>query len=116
MDLSNSKSKQVKVNPDEILQKVDLSGVTDWDLAEQQEACNLIHEYACIFFKNDLDLGKTLIVKHLIKLIDSTPFKECYWCIPLGLYEKVKAHIQEMLDVDALHPSNSPLASVVVLV
>ena len=45
VDLSNSKSKQVKVDPEEILQKVDLSGITDWGLAEQWEAHNLICEY-----------------------------------------------------------------------
>ena len=35
VDLSNSKSKQVKVDPEEILLKVDFLGITDWDLAEQ---------------------------------------------------------------------------------
>ena len=78
MDLSNSKSKEVRIYPEEILQKVGLSGITDWDPVKQHEACNLICEYACIFSQNDLDLGKTLIVKHSIKLIDSTPFKEHY--------------------------------------
>ena len=76
MDLANSKSKQVKVDPEEILQKVDLLRITDWDLAEQGEAHNLICECACIFSQNDLDLGKTSIVKHSIKLTDSTPFKD----------------------------------------
>ena len=32
------------------------------------------------------------------------------------MYEEVKAHIQEMLDVGAIRPSNSPWASAVVLV
>ena len=58
MDLANSKSKQVKVDSEEILKKVDLLGIIDWDLAEQWEAHNLINEYACIFSQNDLDLGK----------------------------------------------------------
>ena len=61
-----------------ILQKFDLSGIDDWDPQIQQEAQDLIHEYACIFSKNDLDLGKTSIVKHSIKVNDPTPFKECY--------------------------------------
>ena len=52
--------------------------------------------------KNDLDLGKTSIVKHSIKVNDPTPFKECYQCIPPGMYNEVKAHIQEMLDVGAI--------------
>ena len=42
VDLSASKSKQIEVDPEEILQKVDLSGTTDWDPAEQWDACNLI--------------------------------------------------------------------------
>ena len=58
VDLSKSKSKQVEVDLEEILQKVYLSGTTDWDLAEQQDAHNLIHEYVCIFSWNDLDLVK----------------------------------------------------------
>ena len=32
------------------------------------------------------------------------------------MYEEVKVHIQEMLDVGAIRPSNSPWASAVVLV
>ena len=48
--LSNSKSKQVKVDTEGILQKVDLSGITDWNPAKQHEAHDLIHEYTSIFF------------------------------------------------------------------
>ena len=82
MDLSEYKSKQIKVDLEEILQKVDLLGTTDWDSAEQWDAHNLIHDYAFIFSWNDLNLGRTSIVKHSIKLTDPTPFKECYQCIP----------------------------------
>ena len=83
---------------------MDLSGTADWDLDEQWDAHNLICEYACIFSQNDLDLGKTLIVKHSLKLIDPTLFKECYQHVSLGIYGEVKAHIQEMLDTGAIHP------------
>ena len=103
-------------DPEGILQKVDLSWIADWDPQIQQEAQDLIHEYACIFSQNDLDLGKTSIVKHSIKVIDPTPFKECYWCIPPGMYDEVKSHTNEMLDVGTIWPSNSPWASAVVLV
>ena len=43
-------------------------------------------------------------------------FKEQYRCIPPGMYDEVKVHIQEMLDVGAIRPSNSPWVSAVVLV
>ena len=89
-------------------QKIDLSGIADWDPTLQQEAWDLIHEYVCIFSQNDLDLGKTSIIKHSIKFTDPTPFKEHYRCIPPGMYEEVKTHIQEMFDVGAIQPSSSP--------
>ena len=49
-------------------------------------------------------------------LEDPKPFKEQYRWIPPGLYEEVKAHLKEMLEVGAIKPSNSPWASPVVLV
>ena len=63
-----------------------------------------------------MDLGKTSIVKHSIKLTDPTPFKEHYKCITPGMYDEVKMHIQKMLDVGAIQLSNSPWDSVIVLV
>ena len=53
------------------MQKIDLLGTTDWTSADQQEAYNWIHEYACIFSWNDLDLGKTLIVNMLMDVSHS---------------------------------------------
>ena len=107
---------QGSIDPEDILQKLDLSRIDDLDPQMQQEAQDLICESACIFSQNGLDLGKTSIVKHSIKLNDPKPFKEHYHCIPPGMYDEVKAHIQEMLDVGAMQPSNSPWASAVVLV
>ena len=46
---------------EDILQKIDLSGIDDWDPKIQQEAQDLICEYAFNFSQNDLDLGKTSI-------------------------------------------------------
>ena len=78
-----------------------MSGIDDWDPQIQQEAEDVIHEHAFIFSQNDLDLGKTSIVKHSIKVNDPTPSKEHYQCIPPEMYNEVKTHIQEMLDVGA---------------
>ena len=76
--LLECKSKQANIDPEEILQKVNLLGKIDWDSGKQQDVHNLICQYACVFSWNALDLGQTLIVKHSIKLTDPTPFKECY--------------------------------------
>ena len=65
---------------------------------------------------SDLDLGKTALIKHKIELTDQMPFKEHYRCIPLHMYNDVRAHIQEMLDIGTIHKLHSPWASTVVLV
>ena len=58
--------------------KNDLIGLQDWSLDEQKEAWELIVEYGSIFTIKDMDLGKTSLVKHSIRLVDNTPFKKCY--------------------------------------
>ena len=44
------------------------------------------------------------------------PFKEHYRCIPPHMCDDMRAHIQEMLDIGAIHQSHSPWPSTVVLV
>ena len=44
------------------------------------------------------------------------PFKECYQCISPHMYDDVKAHLQEMLDIGAIQKSQSLWVSAVVLV
>ena len=88
----------------------------EWEPQLQQDARDLICKFACIFSQNDLDLGKTSILKHSIKVNDPVQFKEWYRCILPGKYDEVKVHIQEMLDVGAIRLSNSPWASAVILV
>ena len=61
-------------------------------------------------------MGRTKLVKHHIRLTDPIPFKEAYRRIPPQMYDEVKAHIQEMLYLGAIRPSNSPWASAMVLV
>ena len=63
-------------DPKDILQKLDLSRIEEWELKLQPDVQDLICGYACIFCQNDLDLGKTSFVKHSIKVNDPIPFKE----------------------------------------
>ena len=51
-----------------------------------------------------------------LNLSDKTPFKERYRRILPHQYEEVRKHLQEMLDIGAIHRSTSPCASPVVLV
>ena len=91
-----------------ILDLVDLSGIKDWPEKLQQEAKEMLKRNAKVFSKYDMDMGRTNLVKHHIKLTDPAPFKEAYRRIPPQMYDEVKAHIQEMLDLGAIRPSNSP--------
>ena len=50
--------------------KIDLSGIKDWSKEDQEEVQKLIKDFGFLFTLNDLDLGKTSIVKHTIKLTD----------------------------------------------
>ena len=98
-----------------ILEKLDLKGIEPW--TEQQHSVRkLLKEYQHPFALNLKELGKTSLVQHEIQLSDKTPFKERYRRIPPHQYEEVRKHLQEMLDIGAIHRSTSPWASPVVLV
>ena len=93
-----------------------MEGLDSWTPEQQQSAKHLLVESADVFSQNDLDLGKCNILKHAIKITDPQPFKERYRRIPPHLYEEVKNHLQEMVEVGAIRRSFSPWASAVVLV
>ena len=94
-DVLKDTSDMVRTGLEDILQKLDLSGMKNWEPSLQKAAQELISEFICIFSQDDLDLGRTSIVKHSIKVNDSIPFKEWYRHIPYGMYEEGKAHIQK---------------------
>ena len=99
-----------------ILKLIDLSGLEKWSEDDKNAAIEMIKRNANIFSKNDMDMGRTNLVKHHIELTDPVPFKESYRRIPPQMYDEVKTHIQEMLDLGAIRHSNSPWSSAIVLV
>ena len=99
-----------------LFDKIDLSGADGWDPKLVEEAKQLFREYAHIFALESLDMGHMSMVKHEIKLDNYTPFKERYRRIPPHLFDEVKNHLKEMMEVGAIRKSNSPWASAVVLV
>ena len=98
------------------LEKLDLEGIESWTEQQQYSVRKLLKEYQHLFALNLKELGKTSLVQHEIQLSDKTPFKERYKRIPPHQYEEVRKHLQEMLDIKAIHKSTSPWASPVVLV
>ena len=115
---NSDSSKETSIEDDGswILDLIDLSGLDNWPEHLQIEAKEMLKRNARVFSKTDMDMGRTNLVKHYIKLADPVPFKEVYRRIPPQMYDEVKTHIQEMLDLGAIRPSNSPWASAIVLV
>ena len=101
---------------DWLLDELNLQGLEDWLEEKQMQARELLTRWGHLFAYSDLDMGKTSLIKHQIKLTEWTPFKECYWQITHHIYDDMKAHLQEMLDIGAIWKSGSPWASTVVLV
>ena len=99
-----------------LFSKIDLSGAKGWDPELLEEAKRLFREYVHIFALERLDMGHTSMVKHKIRLDNYTPFKERYRRIPPNLFDEVKNHLKEMIEVSAIQKSSSPWASAVVLV
>ena len=93
-----------------------LSGMSKWPPDLQAKAKALLLSSSDIFSKDEMDLGKTDLVKHHIDLTNYTPFKDKYRRIPPHLYEEVRSHLKEMLDLGAIRKSQSPWSSPIVLV
>ena len=116
LNSDNTEETSIEDDGSWILDLIDLSGLDDWPEHLQSEAKEMLKRNARVFSKTDMDMSRTNLVKHHIKLTDPVPFKESYRRIPPQMYDEVKAHIQEMLDLGAIRPSNSPWASAIVLV
>ena len=99
-----------------LLSKIDLGSIRNWTNDLKSKTRELFKEYAHVFALESLDMGHTSLVKHNIKLDNYTPFKERYRRIPPHLFEEVKNHLKEMIQIGAIRHSNSPWANAVVFV
>ena len=113
---TNSQPKLTKERRDKIFSKLDLTSYDDWTQDQRDMMNAAIEHYHHIFAVEDLELGRTNWVKHEIKLTNYVPFKEQYRRIPPHQNEEVRKHLDEMLRMGVIRKSNSPWASVVVLV
>ena len=69
-----------------------------------------------VFALDANELVCTSTVEHEIQITDSEPFKEQFRRLPPPLLEEVHAYLWDMLDVGAIHPSQSPWCNAMVLV
>ena len=119
LEFANPENLQLKLTKerrDKIFSKLDLTGYDNWTQEQRDMMDATIERYHHIFAVEDLELGRTNLVKHEIKLTNYVPFKERYRRIPPHQYEEVHKHLDEMLRMGAIRRSNSPWASAVVLV
>ena len=99
-----------------LLTKIDFGeGTKEWTDEQHEKARALLVKYSFLFAMDSMDLGKTDLVKHHIKLTNYTPIKDWYRQIQPQQYKEVQKHLKEMLDIGAIRCSNSPWASPVVL-
>ena len=82
----------------------------------KEKALNLLAEYHDILALEDGEMGCTEAAEHKIKVMDPKPFKERPQNIPSSLLDKVKEHLDHMLDISAIKPCKSAWSNAVVLV
>ena len=99
-----------------LFKELDLSGLESWPLELADSAQWLLAEYHDVFSLEPTELGCTHSTEHIIKVTDDTPFKEWFRQIPPPLVDEVHKHLQGMLDVGAIWPSQSVWCNMVVLV
>ena len=61
---------------EKLFNKLDLSGMMGWSLSQKQQMKQVFENYHHPFPLEDLELGKTDLVKHVIKLDNQQPFRE----------------------------------------
>ena len=61
-----------------VSEALDLQSLKEWPESEQEWARELLLRWEHLFVHSNLDLGKTALIKHKIRLTDPTPFKEQY--------------------------------------
>lgn len=84
--------------------------------AVRQRLNEFLLESESDFTKHDLDLGKTSVRRHALEMVNPVPWKDKTWRIPPSLYDEVKQHLRQMIDLEVIRPSKSPYSSNVVLV
>ena len=92
-------------NRNELGVKIDTDNLTPEQVSRARE---ILGNWSHIFSTGPTDLGRTDLVEHKIKLTDETTFKDPYRRISPALYEEIRQHLKEMLDVGAIRPSKSP--------
>ena len=104
------------VRQEKLLEKLNLDGLAHWSPGNATVVRELVLAYHDVFTLEGNELGCTSAIEHEIHIENSEPFKEWFQYIPAPLLEEVRASLWDMLQVGAIHPSQSPWCNAVVLV
>ena len=106
----------MKQRQQKLFEELGLSRLESWPPKLVASAQSLLARYHDIFSLEPSKLGCTHSTKHVIRVTNDTPFKEQFRWIPPPHGEEVCKHLQEMLDLGTVHPSQSTWCNAVVLV
>ena len=73
-----------------MVEQINLSSIKKWSKSLQQQVKELLIEFQDIFALNDLELGKTNLVKHHIPVTNPVPFKDRHARIPPSQFEPLR--------------------------
>ena len=113
---SQPKPLTVAARQEKLLEGLNLGRLTHWSPENAVVARELVLAYYDVFALESNELGCTSAIEHEIHIKNSEPFKEWFWHIPPPLLEELHASLRDMLEVGAIHPSQSPWCNAVVLV
>jgi len=83
---------------------------------DQNQLVNLLCDYSDVFSTGPLDLGKTDVFKHDIKLTDTRPMKHAPRRMSEVKQTEADRQIQQCVDMGLVKPSNSAWAAPIVMV
>ena len=83
---------------------------------EQQTLAEFFMQFADVFSRNDLDIGRTNLTEHIIETGDAPPIKLAPRRVPLAFADEADGAIQKLFDQGTVRESTSPWASPLVFV
>ena len=101
---------------EKLLEKLNLDGLAHWSPENVAAVRELVLAYHDVFALESNELGCTSAIEHKIHIENSEPLKERFRQIPPPLLEEVCTSPRDMLEMGAIHPSQSPWCNAVVLV
>ncbi|KAK4309250.1 hypothetical protein Pmani_007956 [Petrolisthes manimaculis] len=97
-----------------------------WDLAKRSTSClteeqakktlKALAQYADVFSRGDMDLGRTALVKHSVNTGNSSPVKQAPRRVAPAKREEMQQAVESMAALGLIERSDSPWSSPVVLV